>query len=155
MAELYHGTFGATGGKKTEQTAPEAQKPKMTDIDLRSLIELGCIRDNIVIGDITFTMRSLNISERLETLTFLGESPDAQRLFEFNMRVLAMSVEAANGKQFETFHPRFEEGGEPTALKRELVVAMQPPVLNKLMDFYAEITGRSEAQFSAGQVKNS
>lgn len=155
MAELYHGTFGASGGKKAEQSAPETQKPKMTDIDLRSLIELGCVRDNIAVGDIVFTMRSLNISERLETLTFLGESPDAQRLFEFNMRVLAMSVEAANGRQLETFHPRFEEGGDLMALKRELIVAMQPPVLNKLMDFYASITERSEAQFSAGQVKNS
>lgn len=155
MAELYHGTFGASGGKKAEPSAPETQKPKMTDIDLRALIELGCVRDNVAVGDIIFTMRSLNISERLETLTFLGENPDAQKLFEFNMRVLAMSVEAANGRQFETFHPKFEEGGDPLVLKRELIIAMQPPVLNKLTDCYAKIVERSEAQFSPEQVKNS
>jgi hypothetical protein len=154
MAELYHGTFGASGGKR-EQPAPEIQKPKMSDIDLKSLIELGCIRDDIAIGDIVFTMRSLNISERLEMLSFLGTDPAAQKMFEFNMQVLAMSVEAANGKRLETLHPRFEESSDPVALKRELITAMQPVVLNRLMDFYGKITERSENQFSAEQIKNS
>ena len=154
MAELYHGTFGTSGSRKAEPSV-EAPKPKMTDVDLRALIELGCVRDDITIGDIVFTMRTLNISERLDTLNFLGEDPDAQKMFEFNMRVLAMSVEAANGRPLETLHPRCSEGADPAALKKELITAMQPAVLNMLMDFYGKITARSEAQFSAEQVKNS
>ena len=154
MAELYHGTFGVSGSKK-EQPAPEIQKSKMNDIDLRSLIELGCVRDDITIGDIVFTMRTLNISERLETLSFLGDSSDPQKMFEFNMRVLAMSIEAANGRKLETLHPNLEKGIDPTVLKKELIIAMQPAVLNKLMDFYGKIVERSDAQFSAEQLKNS
>jgi len=151
MAELYHNTFGASGGKKAE--VPE--KPKMADVDLRSLIELGCIRDDIAIGNIVFTMRTLNISERLETLNFLGIEPDSQKMFEFNMRVLAMAVESANGKRLETLHPDFTDSGDFITMKKSLITAMQPAVLNKLMEFYTKISERGESQFSTEQIKNS
>lgn len=153
MAELYHGTFGASAGRKPEPPAPAPQK--MADADLRSLIELGCVRDDIKIGEAVFTLRTLNISERLSAMNFLGENPDQQKMFEFNLLVLSLSLEAMNGVPVETLHPRHGEDLEPAMLKRDLISRMQPVVLNKLVDFYAQITERGEAQFSAEQLKNS
>ena len=148
MVELRHKSFGAVGTQQPEQ------KEKMPVSDLQSLIELGCIRDSITLGDLTFELRSLNATERINLAKFLGDKPEEDTLFKFNIRLLALTIEAVNGKPLESFHPDFKSGLDCISLREEIVSSLQAPVIAKLLNFYNEISNRSDAQFDAEQIKN-
>lgn len=155
MVELKHNVFGSTGTQPAQQQVEDSSEKKpMANLDLRSLIELGCVKDELVIGDMTFRMRSLNVSERREIGTFLGdlENLDPDKLFDSNMLILAMSIEAVNDQPLESLY----DGAPVDALtaKRVLLSNMQNSVLTKLLDFYTEISDRADAQFTPDQVKN-
>lgn len=147
MPELKHSTFGTVG-----TTASKEPENKMNLSDLQSLIELGCIRDQVEIGGKIFSMRSLNAMERLELAKFLGEEPTAERLFSFNTKLLAVSIETVNGIPFENFHTNSEL--DPISRKQELLSVMQSPVLGRLLEFYNTITERCDAQFNLEEAKN-
>lgn len=149
MAEMRHNSLGSISTAKKVEIS---EKPKMAENDLRSLIDLGCVRDSITIGNMTFTMKTLNVSERLSLTSALGENPDNQKLFDFNTQILAMSIESVNGELFENFHP--DKGENPLSLKKQLLLNMQPQVISKLLEFYTKITERGDAQFSTEQIKN-
>ena len=71
--------------------------------DLRSLIEVGCIRDEETIDGIVFKLRSLTSSERIELSQFPTETTDEK--WRLNYQMLAYSVEYVNGKPLEFYHP--------------------------------------------------
>jgi hypothetical protein len=124
----------------------------MSETDLKSLIDLGCIRDSINIGNTIFVMRTLNVSERISLSSFIGEDQDTQKQFDFNVKLLAIAIETVNGKLLEELHPDTEK--DSILAKIDLLSAMQPPVLAKLLEFYTEITKRADTQFTLEQVKN-
>jgi hypothetical protein len=126
----------------------------MTEIDLRSLIELGCIKEEIKIGEMTFILRTLNASEKFDLASILGDNPDASKMFDLNLHILAQSIETVNGQKLEDLHPN-KDSGEPLLLKKQIISAMQTSVIQKLTEFYSQITERADAQFSVEQIKNS
>jgi len=151
MPELKHSVFGTVGS--SEPKVSEQKEPtRMSVDDLQSLIELGCVRDQVEINGRTFSMRTLNAMERLELAKFLGDEPTAERLFDFNTKLLAVSIETVDGLPFEDFHsnPKLD----PIQRKQELLAVMQSPVLGKLLEFYNEITERCDAQFDLEEIKN-
>lgn len=148
--ELRHKSFGAVG---TPQQQEEHKELAPVD-DLQSLIELGCIKDLIQLGTLSFQMRSLNATERVELGKFLGDSPSSDTLFQFNIKILALSIELVNGKPLETFHPNFKPNTDVIKLREEIISSMQAPVIARLLEFYNAIAERSDAQFGPEQIKN-
>jgi hypothetical protein len=155
MVELKHKVLGSVGTPKEKIEEQVLSTEIMPEADLKSLIELGCIRDEVQIGQLTFSMRSLNAAEKLELAGSMVTEEDDAKLFAFNARMLAMSIETVNGKPFENLHP--EKGSSDEARLRcrvDLINSMQTPIIAKLLEFYQEINDRCEAQFTAEQVKN-
>ena len=150
MTEMRHNSFGSISNKKPEV---KLEKPKMAELDLQSLIELGCIKETVDICGMVFKLRTLNISERMSLGDVLGSGQDSQKILEFNIYVLAMSVESVNGKLLEELNPNKNE--DTLMLKKQILSSLQPQVIAKLMEFYTEITNRADAQFTAEQIKNS
>ena len=70
MAELLHQKFNAKSN-----TNEQNQIEEIKEDDLESLINLGCIIDEIKIGDKTFKMKSLNASERFDLSKSLNAFP--------------------------------------------------------------------------------
>lgn len=149
--ELRHKSFGAVG---TPQQSQEVIKESISTDDLQSLIELGCIKDMIQLGTLKFQLRSLNATERVELGKFLGDSPTSDTLFQFNIKILALSIESINGKPLEAFHPSFKQDGNIIKLREEIISSMQAPVIAKLLEFYNSIAERSDTQFGTEQIKN-
>lgn len=148
--DLKHGVFGSSNPNQPKEESKEESRKT----DLRSLIELGCVKDSIEIGGTTFVMRSLGEREKLEISQILlaKEKPDANTLFEFNIRVLANSIVSANGVPLENMHPEADK--DPLSKKMEILSNMQTPVLGKLIEFYEKITERCDEQYTAEEVKN-
>lgn len=150
MVEIRHKSFGAVG--TTQQ--PE-KKETISLNDLQSLIELGCVRDTIALGTLKFELRSLNATERVNLAKFLGETPTENILFQFNIKLLALSIESVDGKSLESFHPEYnKQGSDIVVMREEIISSMQAPVIAKLLNFYNEIANRSDAQFDSEQIKN-
>lgn len=152
MAKIEHKTFGSVGSVKE----PAAQKEQDPQSDLRSLIELGSIIEEKEVNGKVFKMRTLNASERLELAKFLGEEPTAEKLFQFNVKLISMATQEVDGKPLEHYHPGFtgDENDDVLGLRYEIVASMQSPVIGELLSFYNDITERSDAQFDIEQVKN-
>ena len=148
MPEVKHSVFGSVGMSSSPKVETNTESYQN---DLQSLIELGIIRDTVSISNKLFMMRSLTAREKLELAKFLGDSPTAERLFEFNIKILANSIETVDGILFEDFHT--ERQADPILRKQDLLSAMQSPVLAKLLDFYNKITERCDSQFELGEVK--
>lgn len=151
MVELKHETFGAVGTPSIPEDPPK-QESKMPATDLRSLIELGCIRDSVTIGDKTFGLRSLNVSERQELANFLGAKPDEKGYLAFNLKVLAMTVETVDNLPFEMYHTDHEKG--PMQRRIELLSCLQAPVISRLLVCYNDISERCDKQFNLEEAKN-
>jgi len=155
MVEMKHKVLGTVGAPKEQEKKPEL--PAMTDIDLKSLIELGCVRDSVQIGNLSFTMRSLNAAEKLLLADLTAPDKTDAELFAFNAKMLAISIESVNGKPFESLHPSYApkmSESEKTDIKVDLISAMQTPAIAMLLEFYQTISDRCEAQFTVEQVKN-
>ena len=148
MSEIKHEVFGSVGVVEKEQTVAQ----KMAMPDLRELIELGSIKEDITIDNLTFSMRSLNSVERYEAAKYIGDDPDGEKLFEFNFFVLSMSVESVNGVLLDKFYngPRVDNALEA---KQKVLKSMQSSVIGKLLDFYIEITNRADSKYTSDQIK--
>ncbi|MFA5048982.1 MAG: hypothetical protein WC516_08215 [Patescibacteria group bacterium] len=148
--ELRHKSFGAVS---TPQQSEQKEQTPVVD-DLQSLIELGCVKDKVQLGTLNFQLRSLNATERLELGKFLGDNPTGDMLFQFNIKLLALSIESVNGKPLESFHPSYKTNVDVIQLREEIISSMQAPVITKLLEFYNSIAERSDAQFGSEQIKN-
>jgi hypothetical protein len=144
MIEMKHKSFGAVG-------TPEF-KQELSENDLQSLIELGCIYEDVKIGNKNFLMRTLNASEKLYLAKLAVEDQTAEGLFNLNIKVLAISIQKVNGKFLEEFVP---EEKDTLQAKCEIISQFQSPVINRLLEFYNEIATRGDAQFTVQQIKNS
>lgn len=125
--------------------------------DLRSLIELGSIIDSVRISDKVFELKTLSAYERLILSKSLKDDITVEEMFDFNIRLLSSVIVSINGKTLETYHPNYNaqlDESQYMSLKCDIISRLQPPVINKLLNFYDGLTKRSESQFETEQVKN-
>lgn len=149
MTELHHKILGTVGAPKQQKE----EKEQMSDIDLQSLIELGCVKEEVVLGSVTFLLRSLSASERMSLAKEFGtELLSDDVLFNFNIKVLAISIETINGRPVAGFHP--DPSANELQAKMEIISALQPPVIAKLLGAYSDISNRCDKQFGLEQIKN-
>lgn len=144
---MRHKTMGTVGAPMQKEEEP------MPQIDLQSLIELGCIKEEVAIGNVKFVLRSLSATERMELAREFGTEKLADGdLFNFNTKLLALCIDTINGKSLASFHPSPSQ--DEMQVKMEIIVALQPPVIGKLLDSFADISERCDKQFGIEQVKN-
>lgn len=148
MNELRHKSFGSVG----TATQPKQEVEQMSQSDLRSLIELGCIKDSITINNMVFVMRTISAIERIQLKKMLGDNPDDDIIFDFNLKLLSMAIESIDGKSLESFHPDMTL--DPMDRREQVLAQMQMPVLSQLMGLYNKITDRCDNQFTSDQIKN-
>ena len=146
MIEIRHKTLGTVGAQQKEEEP-------MVQIELQSLIELGCIKEEVVIGNVRFILHSLCANERVELAKEFGTSELSDNdLFSFNTKLLAMCIETINGQPLVSFHPNPSQ--DEIQVKMDIIAALQAPVIGKLLDSYAKISERCDRQFDLDQVKN-
>lgn len=143
MVEIKHGSFGSSTPQKKEEKVA----------DLRSLVELGCVRDSVKIGEMSFELRSLSALEKVEAAKSLGEAPDPTQIFELNVLLLSMSIETVNGVPLEHLYEGAETDNVLVA-RQNVLRNLQSSVLGALMRCHNDINERADAQFNPEQVKN-
>lgn len=148
MVELRHKVLGTVGAPIEKQEDVEPIAPA----DLQSLIELGCIKEEVKVGTFVFVLRSLSASERMSLAKEFNQEMSDQELFTFNLKLLSMAIESVNGQPLESLHPNPD--GDELSTKMDLVAALQTPVITKLIDTYTKIMERCDKQFGMEQVKN-
>lgn len=148
MTELRHKTLGTVGARMDQEETKEPIAPA----DLQSLIELGCVKEEIEVGGFAFLLRSLSATERMALSKEFNSELSDQELFQFNLKLLAMAIESVNGQPLESLHP--QPSGEELTMKMDIVASLQTPVITKLIDAYGKIMDRCDRQFGLEQVKN-
>jgi len=149
MTKLEHKTFGSIGTSSVKKVE-EIETPENA---LRSLIELGSVKEERVIFGKSFKMRTLNASERLSLTKILGNDPNHETLFNFNVNVLAHSIEAVDNKTLESYHPDYNKNNNIIELRCQIIEAFQPALVNSLLDFYNDITTKSDKQYTIDEIK--
>lgn len=138
--EIKHKSFGSVGSSG------------MSEPDLRSLIELGCIKETVKLGNLTFSIRTLSVVEAQHAASVFDGEPTNKQVMEFNFRLLAMAVEKVNNTPLEKFD---DDSNETDLLARRINVLkrLQPSIFSKLLEVYENMTARANAQFRDEQVK--
>jgi len=149
MTEIKHSTFGSSKGHSKEKQNPQQQ---IKEADLGSLIELGCIKEDVVIGNLSFKMRSLSSTERLMAADYIDEYADVEKLFSFNKMILSMAIDSVNGTPLENFYDG-PDNLDVLSKRMEVMGKLQSPVIAVLLEAYDKITDRCDAQFNVEQVK--
>jgi hypothetical protein len=143
MSQIVHSSMGTVGS---------SSEPLTKIKDLKSLIELGCIREEINVGGVVFKFRTLSAVERVNLSSVLGNDVTKERIFDFNLNLLANALESVDGEPLELRHPKKDEMDAIKA-KVEILAAMQTPVIDKLWVFYNDLLTRCDTQFDAEQIK--
>lgn len=149
MTEIRHKILGAVGAPMEQE---EDTREPIAPADLQSLIELGCIKEEVEVGGFKFMLRSLSATERMALSKEFNTELSDQELFQFNLKLLAMAIESVNGQSLESMHPHPE--GDEFKVKMDIIAALQTPVITKLIDAYGRIMDRCDKQFGLEQVKN-
>jgi hypothetical protein len=148
MSEVKHPIFGSSGATKEEPKAPV----KLEQNDLKSLIELGCLREEFEVVNKVFVMRTLNASERTEMSARQVDNLSEQELLNIQFEILALAVETVDGQPLEQFHP--DKTKDPYIRRKEILSQMQMPIIMELLNKFTEMTQKADGQFSVEQVKN-
>jgi len=143
MVEIKHKTLGVIGKE------PEAQ---MAEADLKSLVELGCIKDEIDIGGRKFVIKTLGSLDRIRLAQEYDKDATEEDKIMYNIKMLACSIESIDNFPVESYHPNPEK--DVLKAKMEIIGALQTPVILRLLEGLQEIMKRCDAQFSTEQVKN-
>jgi len=144
MSQVTHNVFGSVG------TAPVQEKVD-PNVDLKSLIELGCIRDHKKIGEMTFFLKTLNLVDRVRLTSTLSPDSTREELVDFQINLLANAIESVDGKSLESLHP--DQEMDPFKRKIDIIAAFQSPVTNALMKLYEDMIKRCDAQYDIEQIK--
>ena len=148
MAEIKHPTFGVGNVK----VAPEQVPAKLGEDDLKSLIELGCLREEFEVGEKKFVIKTLNASERLQVSKKEAGDLSEIDLLGVQCEILSLAIESINGRPLEDYHPN--ENMDPLERRKEILAHMQSPVIMELLAKFIEITNKADGQFSVEAVKN-
>jgi hypothetical protein len=145
MSQVIHNIFGSVG---------QAKEPaKVVDPldDLKSLIELGCIEDDVTIGDKVFRLKTLNLVDRIRLSSMLSAESTREQVIDFQINLLASAIVSINGKPLESLHPDLSM--DPLKQRVDILSTLQSPVINILVKAYEEMLLRCDTQFDAGQIK--
>ena len=150
MAEIKHPTFGVGN---TKQEVPEQTEPaRLAEDDLKSLIELGCLREEFLVGEKKFVIKTLNASERLQvSKKEIGDLSELD-LLGIQCEILSLAIESIDGRALEDFHPN--KTMDPFERRKEILAHMQSPVIMELLAKFTELTNKADGQFSVEAVKN-
>jgi hypothetical protein len=147
---MFNSKLGTIGAKELKEEVVPMKKN-----DLLSLIELGCLKQSVKIGDKTFVIRSLNTSERmyLSELDMLKESValTAKDFLVLNIKILALAIETVDGVLLEDFHSDVSK--DPLQRREEILANMQTAVLEKLIKEFNDLSTRASAQFDVEELK--
>lgn len=146
MTQITHNVFGSVGSVKEEVKENPLN-------DLRSLVELGAIVDEVSIGGMKFTLKTPPMLERVRLAEQLKsiENPTEKDLVDFQINVLGIVVQTANGKPLEGLHP--DQTMEPLKRKVDIIATFQSPVINALIRKYQEIIARCDSQYDIDTIK--
>lgn len=132
---------------------PPEPKAPMPLPDLKSLIELGRVRDNVLIGGMRFEMETLNDEAQREIFRRVSNDPSegADSFVRLRRLTVAVALTRVNDQPFEDLMP-----GESNSLDRkvEIISRMQDSVVDRLFEFYNELMERSRKDITPKQVKN-
>jgi len=132
----------------------QEEKKPMPLPDLKSLIELGRIRDSIMIGGLKFEMETLSDDAQREIFKRMSDDDGAAGADSFvrlRRLTVALAMVGLNGQAFEDLMP-----GSENAIDRKIAIIarMQDSIVEKLFDFYNGLLERSDNEVTAPQVKN-
>lgn len=137
--------------QRAQDQAAAMPQPQPQMANLRSLIELGKVRDTITIGGMEFAMETLNDDEQQMVFKRAGEQTGADSFMELRRLVVAMSVTSVNGRPMESLVPGERE---PLDKRMAVVRSMQGHVVEKLYEFHDVLLERAQQEISPEQVKN-
>jgi len=137
--------------QRAQEQAAGMPKPQPQMADLRSLIELGKVRDTVTIGGMTFAMETLTDDEQQAVFKRAGDQTGADSFMELRRIVVAMSVTAVNNQPLESL-----VAGDQSPLDKRMAVVsnMQGHVVEKLYEFHDVLLGRAQQEIDPEQVKN-
>ncbi len=145
MTQVINNVFGSVGQK-------EEVKPNPND-SLRSLIELGAIKDSFVVGGQKFNLKTPSLVERVRMASFVSgkENITLQEFVDFKINILAHVIDNVNGIPLENLHPE----KEMDALKRkiDIIATFQGPLIDVLFNLYQDMLSRCDAQFGLDSIK--
>ena len=172
MVELSHPMFGTVGHGQLnidQNKSPKAvnnlnvptetEEPQsISQNDLRLLIECGKVTDTIDIDGKKFKMSTLSDDVQGSIFKkFTANMSDAGSFMELRRTVVAMALDAFNGRPLEDI---FQYGANDVemldifGMRLALVRQMQGQVIDRLYGFYEELLKRSRQRVDPEQVKN-
>ena len=146
MTQVTHSIFGSVG-------EPAKSEDKQKTTDLKSLIELGTIIEDVQIGGHTFTLKTPPFIERVRLSSTLNTNKEVSEedVVNFQINVLAHSLEKINGIPLEDWHP--DKNMDPIIRRVEIISTFQAPVISSLTKKYKEIVSKCDMQFDVEQIK--
>ena len=145
MTQVINNVFGSVGQREEVKANPNDK--------LKSLIELGSIKDSTVLGGQKFSLKTPPLVERVRLASFLNgkENPTQSELVDFQVNLLAHVIVSVDGIPLEDLHPE----KEMDALQRrvEIVSTFQGPLLSVLINLYQDMLNRCDAQFGLNEIK--
>ena len=119
---------------------------------LDNLFMLGFLEEEIEIGGYIFKVHTLTNRENQKIATLfskLGETEGG--LFSVNDIVLAYAINTVNDTSLEELY----DGNEKDSIMRKVSVIkdLQQPVVNRLMEFYKEMSEKSSSQIGDEEIK--
>lgn len=147
MVEIKHNVLGVVGAPEEKE-----ERQDMTATDLKSLIELGCIRESVEIDGRVFVMKTLGSLDRVKLAgEYNQDATDAEK-FIYNIQMLAYSLESIDGKPTESYHSSPKK--DILGTKMEIIGALQMPVIVRLLAQLTKMMERCDAQYDIGEIKN-
>lgn len=137
-----------------EQQEEEEKKP-MPLPNLRSLVELGKIRDHITIGGLRFEMETLDDDAQREIFKRMVDDDDTSVGADSFVRLRRLTVALALTKLNDQAFEDVMSGKEDAIDKKVAIVSkMQDSVVEKLFDFYNNLLEQGQEKIAPDQVKN-
>jgi hypothetical protein len=134
---------------------PEQDEKRPMEIaTLRTLIELGRVRETIVLGGLEFEMETLGDDAQEGMFRSLAQmdSVGADAFINLRRVVVATAVVSVNGQPFESLDPAAHGSG--VEKKISIAKRMQSQVIDRLYDFYNSLLEKSQQKIDPEQVKN-
>jgi hypothetical protein len=145
MTQVINNVFGSVGQKEEVKQSPNDR--------LKSLIELGSIKDSKVLGGQKFNLKTPSLVERTRMSSYLSGKAEVtqQEMVDFQVNILAHVIVSVDGIPLEDLHP--EKEMDSLQRRVEIVSTFQGPLITSLIDLYKDMLNRCDAQFGSDEIK--
>ena len=138
-----------TAAEVPPQAAPQPAVPTPLQTDLRQLVFVGKLSEDVVVGGFTFALTTLTSKENNDALQRSRYVPgDLHTMGVLRIAVLARAIESVNGVPLESL---YQGGNEKLSImdRRETVIGnWQQAFMTDLWMKYNDLLERSEAAFT-------